>query len=685
MLRQMPRRRPRVKRPPDAAARRPRAAGLASVALIVAVGLFAYAGSFRGLFVLDEQTAIVDNPNIRSLATAFSAPPNVGFAGRPVVSLSFALNYALAPAEARDAFTPPPVGYPREAWDLLYRNLWGYHAANLAIHVLAALTLFGIVRRTLGGDRLRPTTGSAAAPLALIVSLIWVAHPLNTASVTYVAQRVESLMGLFFLVTLYCAIRAGEPGPGRAPETGPSRVGLWWSVAAVAACALGAGTKEVTFSAPFVVVLYDLVFFSHGDGGVRPLWRRRWPLYAGLAASWVLLAILVASATRSASVGLYLQGWSPLTYLQTQAGVIVHYVRLVVVPWPLVLDYDWPAARSLVEVLPQALALATLFGLTVWGLLRRRPAGFLGAWFFLILGPSSSVLPIVTEIAAEHRMYLPSIAVIVAIVVGAWVAGRRWLAPRRAGIGLPAAVGLMVAAGAIAGCALLTRTRNLDYHSEERIWADTVAKRPNNARALSNLGVALVGLGRPAEAEPLLRRALAIRPDYPEAQSALGAVLAGGGRVDDALPLFARAVALEPRYADAWANYAEALATKGRLKEAAAAFRRAIELEPGNPRTLATAAWILATAGDDGVRDGAAALDYAQRAVGLTGGRDANALDNLAAALAETGRYREAADTAARAASAARGAGMHDLARDIEARRRVYQSGRPYREGPGAG
>jgi len=584
--------------------RRGTAATLAAVVFIMAIGLFAYAGSFRGLFVLDEQTAIVDNPNIRSLATSFSAPAEVGLGGRPIASLSFALNYALAPESSRNTFAPPPPNFPPQAREALYRNLWGYHAANLGIHLLAALAVFGIVRRTLDRPRMKPHMGGAATALAVAVATLWVTHPLNTNAVTYVAQRVESLMGLFYLASFYSAIRAGQTNEGFAAGanagTGPRRTRRFWTVAAVVLCALGVATKEVTVTLPILVVLYDLVFLDASPQPMRDIWRRRWRLYAGLAATWVLSAALVASAPRAASVGAGL-GWSPWVYLQTQAGVIVNYLRLVVVPWPLVFDYEWPAARTLGDVLPYAAPLVVAFGLSVWGLFRRHPLGFAGTSVFLILGPSSSVLPIVTEIAAEHRMYLPLVAIIASVVVGAWVLGQRTLPAR------PVAVaGVVLAVAAIAGCTLLTRARNLDYQSEERIWADTVAKRPGNARALTNLGVVLTGQGRAAEAEPYLRRAIAIRPDYPETQSALGVSLAMRGRVDEALPCFARAVALEPKYSDAWFNYAEALGSKGRLREALAAYRQVLVLVPDHPGALAMAAWILATTTDEAQRDGLA-------------------------------------------------------------------------------
>jgi hypothetical protein len=119
--------------------------------------------------------------------------------------------------------------------------------------------------------------------------------------------------------------------------------------------------------APILVVLYDLVFFSAENGATVPLWRRRWPLYAGLACSWVLMVALVVAFPRGASVGFFLKGWTPWLYLQTQAGVIVYYLRLVAVPWPLSLDYEWPAAQSFLAVAPQAVFLAAVLALVVAG------------------------------------------------------------------------------------------------------------------------------------------------------------------------------------------------------------------------------------------------------------------------------------------------------------------------------
>jgi len=352
----------------------------------------------------------------------------------------------------------------------------------------------------------------------------------------------------------------------------------------------------------------------------------------------------------------------------------------VFVPWPLALDYEWPAAKSFMEVAPQAALLAAVFVLTVRGLVRRRPAAFLGAWFFLILAPSSSVLPIVTEIAAEHRMYLPLAAVVALVVAGAYAAGRRAVAGAGGGGAMAwSAAGVAAAAIAIAGCVHLTRERNLDFQSDERIWEATVAARPQNSRALANLGAALVQQGQAAEAEAYLRRAIAIRPDFPEAQSGLGVALCMQGRLEEGVAHLERAIALEPGYRDAYRNLGEALGALGRRGPAARAFREALRTAPRDPILLKRLAWILATAPEDDVRSDAEAMAVARLAVEVTGG-DAVALDALAAAQAESGQFADAVATVERAIAVAESAGPAELIPELRYRLDAYRGGQKFRD-----
>ncbi len=638
----------------------PPALAIVIIIIVGGAGVWAYSTSFAGVFVFDDGPAIVDNPNIRSLwplTQAMSAPAEVTVSGRPIAALTLAINYALAPPDARDVMAPRGPAAPPDAASRFYRNVWGYHFLNLAIHVAAALVLFGVVQRTLGSIRLRERYGQSATALALASALIWVVHPLHTEAVTYVVQRVEALMGLFFLLTLYCAIRAVDDGksatvnarlkprvtrdaanarlkPRATPDDGH---GKWWTAAAVVSCALGMGSKEVMVTAPIVVWLWDEVF--------RGSHRGRGALYGGLAATWLILAALVASETRPQSVGFAL-GWTPWSYLRTQAAVIVHYLRLTAVPTPLVFDYGWPQARSLAEVAPQAACLLALAVLTAVAIRRRHPLGFLGAWFFIILAPTSSVLPITTEVASEHRMYLPSAAVIVLVVIGGYEIGRRLIArvpiggASRRRVGLVAGV---IVTGVVAGVfAEITRARGRDYWSDERLWVDTVTKRPMNERARVGYGIDLLSAGRFAEAEAQLRVAVGLDDLNAHAHMNLGSALCAQDKLDEGIGHLERSLALDPARKETYGLLGNAYASRGQSALAVKYFTRAIEMLPDNPFLLRRVAWELTMSPDAGVRDPAKAVDLAERAVRLTGGQDVISLDTLAAAYAEQQRFTAA-------------------------------------------
>jgi tetratricopeptide (TPR) repeat protein len=612
---------------------------LFTLALAVA-GTWAYSTSFPGVFVADDVDAIVLNPKITSLSTALTTPPDTTVAGRPVVSLTLAVNYALAKP---DGLQP-----------------WGYHAVNLGIHLAAGLALFGLGRRTLMTHAVPSRLREGATAASFAVALLWILHPLQTAAVTYVIQRAESLMGLFFLLTLYCVARATDPLEER-----------WrsWCAGAVVACALGMASKEVMVVAPLLAALWIWIFRPD----VPLTGERGRLLLGGLAATWLILAWLVASDARGESVGFGLGGWTWWAYLRTQAGVIVQYLRLAIVPSPLVFMYAWPPAPSWPAVAPQIALLVTLVGLTAFAIARRHPLGFLGAWFFLVLAPSSSVRPIATEIAAEHRMYLPLAAVIGTIVPVAFIR-----LPR-------AATWVFVAVIALAFGGL-THARNKDYWSLEALMQDTVEKQPANAKALVMLGGHLLGLERFSEAERHLRAATTV-PRYPGdgpvipamAHMYLGSALAAQNKLDEAIPLLEKARALDPDLGEPHAFLGEVYATQGRLVEAAESFDRAVAALPNVPPLLERAARLRATAHDPRARDGQKAMMYAQRAVEMSRSPDWRTLDTLAAAYAEAGRFPEAVAAIDRAMDAAR-MQQPQAAALLAQRLSLYRSGQPLRE-----
>ena len=501
----------------------------AACAALAAATALAYCRTFSVPLLFDDDTSIAGNATLRHLTAAFWPPAGATVSGRPVLNLSLALNYALSGTD---------VG--------------SYHALNLVIHVLAALTLFGIVRRTA-----QRTVPADATGIAFAASVLWALHPLLTESVTYVVQRAESLMGLFYLLTLYGFIRA-------AGALGSPRV-LWCAVS-ISACLLGMGTKEVMVTAPLVILLYDRTFIAGSFAGAL---RSRRALYTGLAATWLLLAFLVLAAHgREGSAG-FGSGISWWNYALTQLPAVVRYLCLGLWPHPLVFDYGPAGAPQMLQVVLSGLVVAGLIAATFWALARKPVLGFLGACFFLILAPSSSVVPVATEAMAEHRMYLALIPLVVLVVL---------ILCRAVG---KAAVPACVVLAGLLGYATLER--NQAYRSEEAIWADTVSKRPQNERAQDNLGFVLSKTpGRRDEAIAHYEEAIRLRPDFVDAHYNLAfALLAVPGRLGDAVAQYEEALRLKPDLVMVRFNLARALQSiPGRSGDAIAQYEETIRRRP---------------------------------------------------------------------------------------------------------
>ncbi len=264
---------------------------------------------------------------------------------------------------------------------------------------------------------------------------------------------------------------------------------------------------------------------------------------------------------------------SPWQYALTQTGVILHYLRLSIWPHPLILDYSWPIAQGVKDVWPSLALLAAGTLTFLWKYRRRPELLFLAGWFFLTLAPSSSFIP-VADAAFEYRMYLPLAAVVTGLVLlGRHAITRMTPSPARQRL-----LGIGAAFTAVSLLGSLTALRNRDYQSLVSIWQKVIIYRPQNARAYSNLGVALQEAGQSQEAVQILFQAIRLRPNFPEAHNNLAFSLAQQGHLEEAYWQYREALRLNPNLALAHRGLGDLLNRMGRYEEAAAEYKEAIRL-----------------------------------------------------------------------------------------------------------
>ena len=569
-------------------------------------------------FDSDDGPSIANNLSIRQLwpPSVPLSPPSQGTAasGRPITNYSLAVDYAVNRA----------FGVTQGPSETIV-----YHATNMLLHVLVALLLFGLIRRTIAFGNIDEAWRNSAERIALIAAALWLVHPIQTEAVDYLSQRTELLVSFFYLATLYATSRAFLP----------TRAVRAWLATGLIASVLGMASKEVMLTAPFAVLLYDRAFIS-------PSWRAlfadraRRVFYALLFATILVSLTLVFTGARSATVG-FGRGMAWYEYFYTQCWAVAHYLRLILWPAPLLYSYGREPIHGL-TALPGAIVLTALAVVTIlcWRRTEWRWAGFLGAFFFVLLAPSSSVVPIVTEIAAERRVYLASGAVVVLLVVAGEAFVRR-LGSTRGGWRSP----LAFAAGAIAlAFSIAANRRSAMYTDPGLLWRDVVAHRPDDARAL--IGVAHEDIEssppRYDEADALLRRAIAIDSSLVQARAYRAAIAIRQSRFTDAESLLVHAVAIDSLDPDATAQLGELLLAQNRPREAIPYLSKVSHAFPSleSYKSLGLA-YLVAGALDSAVAPLQAALRIAPN--------DADALHSLAGALIEAGRGAEAIPVLARA------------------------------------
>lgn len=492
--------------------------------------VWAYHDALDGKFVFDDVPTVAENASLLTVGGFWDAafgPKHSPISNRPVVCLTFALNYW---------------------WGGL--NPRGYHTFNLAAHALNSVLLVLVLRRTLTA----PNLGDAFSPrqatwIATAVAAVWAVHPLGVDAVTYVTQRTTLVMSFFILLTFYGTLRSAAD---------PERAKLWqWF--SVAMCALAMMSKEETAALPILVVLFDRAFLYDS---FESAWKKRTGFYGALAATWLLLIACVLAGPKNPTVGYNaIPPLNALEWLMTEARVLVHYVRLTFWPSPLIAAYDWPFVRSLPDVLWQGLVVLGMLGATVALWFRRPQWAWLGAMFFFLLAPTSSIMPIVSEAIAERRMYLPMLAFLIPAALGVYWIGDRvgrilfGLSPSRAAwLLVPVAALIYVEAKETARYASV-------FNDDMTLWSDVVSKNELKNRSFM-AGSILMGYAKPwldqgryDKAVPLLEEAVQCEAPTVDILVNMAAAYVDIRRYDKAEEFYQRAFASDPNHSNALSNY----------------------------------------------------------------------------------------------------------------------------------
>jgi protein O-mannosyl-transferase len=493
----------------------------------------------------------------------------------------------------------------------------GYHVVNLLIHILNGFLVYFLVLLTfrtpffsnpfspplsLRGGRVElsnagPSTLNSQLStqfVSLAAALLFVSHPIQTQAVTYIVQRFTSLATLFYLVSLVMYIKGRLASPQAGKLTG--------YVLSLISAVLAMKTKEIAFTLPLVIALYEFMFF---DGALKkrilylvPLLLTMLIIPLSLMGSTKPLGEIIGDVSEATRVQTDISRWE---YLFTQFRVIVTYVRLLFFPVNQNLDYDYPVYRSFFDpnVIMSFLFLMLIFGVGVYFFYTSRidslgnPAYRTGRhrgiaptthlrliafgifWFFITLSVESSIIPI-TDVIFEHRLYLPSVGFFIAV---ASVLSMVWerLKDKAKWAGKAVTGGLIAVVLLFSG---VTYARNTVWQSELSLWKDVARKSPGKARAHSNLGLAFMNKGDMDNAAVAYGRAIAIDPKIAEPHFNLGVVYERKGQPDEAIEEYKKAVSLAPDYADAFFNLGVMYASKGLRDEAIMNYKAALRLRP---------------------------------------------------------------------------------------------------------
>lgn len=514
--------------------------GLAWIAIIF-LGSIIYSNSFDCSFHFDDKPNILNNSHIREISFQ---DPQYSFSNTRLVGyFSFALNYQFG-------------GF----------NVWGYHLFNLWVHLLNACLIYGLVLLLFSTPELiKHPAYRHRSRIGLAIALLFVAHPLATQSVTYIVQRLASMVTLFYLASVFFYLKARLSGLWN------NRSVIYFFLSAVSA-GLAFMTKENAFTLPVTLLLTEICFFQPKMISVHRTNYRLFVLVGLLAASVAFAVFRFSFAVLKPIPPSFGNAYTltSSTYLYTQFSVILKYIQLLFLPIHQNLDYDYPLSYSLWE--PRTLlSLVVLLGVLVAAFRlfkNHRLVSFGIFWFFITLAIESSIVPI-SDVIFEHRTYLPSFGFLLAV----FMLGYEYLGSRRP----EAAIGVFIAV--LLTFSAMAYNRNKIWRNNYTLNQDIVSKSPEKSRANCNMAMAYVDLGKLDSALYYFDKAVALNNDYYDAHNNRGITLMRLNRVDPAMVDFSACIRLDPSKPKAYCNRANGHGTRGEYQEALADYSAALAID----------------------------------------------------------------------------------------------------------
>lgn len=498
--------------------------------LLSAVTITIYSHTLGSPFVLDDSANILKNQYIRIADLKPESLYNAAFKSllikRPVSNISFALNYYFG-----------------------HYNVLGYHIVNIFIHMTSGMVLYLFLRITLNiSSPIRPQ----ARLISFFVALIWLVHPVQTQSVTYIVQRMTGMAALFYLLTMLLYAKArmlNEQGRLKTRKKGITYAHLY-IIGAFFSGIIALGSKENSVTLPFFLILYEWFFFQD----MKQDWLKRNGVYfLGIFSLFLLLVFIYVGGNPFAKILSQYQtrDFSLVQRLLTESRVVIYYLTLLAFPHPsrLNLEHDFPLSYSLTDPVTTIVSIGFIIGMLIVAILiagKERLLSFCILWFLGNLVLESSFIGL--EIIFEHRLYLPSMLISIIPVTLFF----RHIKSEYAAKGI-LCLFIMV-------FSIWTYQRNQIWKDEITLFTDCVQKSPNKARPHISLGIALIRAGRNDEAMIVLSKAVQLNPKSASAHNSYGVALSIGGDFEQAIPHFEEAIRILPIYKEAKHNLDKALA-----------------------------------------------------------------------------------------------------------------------------